>query len=142
MDDQKNDEKKSLTERITDTVKGIVDTTSEAAMKTMKPSEPNPKHAEASEQASEPIDTVAAPEVVIKKRESKKSRPKTKKSVGTFKEQLAATKKTPKKKASKKASKTTAKKSRGKKMAKKSKKKSAVKKTAKKMMPKKKKSKR
>ena len=143
MDDQKEDEKKSLTERIADTVKGIANSTSEAAMKAMKPSEPDPKHAEASEQASEPIDTVAAPEVVIKKRESKKSRPKTKKSVGTFKEQLAATKKTPKKKASKKASKTTAKKSKGKKVAKKSKKKSAVKKSnVKKMMPKKKKSKR
>jgi hypothetical protein len=140
MDDQKDDEKKSLTERITDTVKGIVDTTSEAAMKAMKPSEPDPKHA-----AEEETDTVAAPEVVIK-RASKKSRPKTKKSVGTLREQLTATKKTHKKKAAKKV-KTTSRKSRGKKVAKKSKKKSAVKKsavkkTAKKMMPKKKKSRR
>ena len=149
MNGQKDDEKKSLTERITDTVKGIVDTTSEAAMKAMKPSEPDPKHAEASEQASEPTDTVAAPEVVIQKRASKKSRPKVKKSVRSLREQLATTKKA-RNKAAKTISRTkTAKTPKRKTIAKKSKKKSAVssvksavKKTAKKAMPKKKKSRR
>ena len=133
MDDKDND-KKSLTERITDTVKDIVDTTSEAAMKALKPS--GPEHAEEVNEQMLVGDAAIAPEAIpapVEPRKRTAPLKRANKRVAKAKEAApkAASKKA--KKAVKKTTKKTAKKS-----AKKAKSSAGKKKTAKKVAKKKK----
>jgi hypothetical protein len=149
MDDEKEQEedgeKKSLTERITKTVKGIVDTTSEAAMKALTPSGSDPAHKEAHEPVYvpretipmaqpappvDPIDDDPLPQERVAPKRANKRAARSKKSVRNLKEGRAAAKKAARR-LSKKLSKTKStkalpKKSKGKTMAKKAKKKAAA----------------
>jgi hypothetical protein len=68
MDDEKENGEKSITERISDTVKNIVDATSEATMNAFKTEEPKPGPAkETREQVYVPeaTDAVAAPAPLV-----------------------------------------------------------------------------
>jgi hypothetical protein len=138
------DDEKSMVEKFTDAVKGVVDTASTAAMKAM---DPEPLKPDEEVVVIPPLDAPTADLInpmppmiaIVKKKPTVKrtgKRARASKSLADLKDQLADTKKA-RKKVAKKAGKRTAKKT-PKKLKKKSAK-AAAKKTGKKVMPKKKK---
>ena len=137
MDDEKENGEKSITERISDTVKNIVDTTSEAAMNALKTEEPKPgpaKETRGQVYVPEATDAVAAPAPLVPadpvepapavRKRKRAAHKRAKKRVTKAKKAVppkTAPKKSAKKSAKKAAPKKTAKKA-SKKTAKKSKK--------------------